>query len=102
MKGANVEPWIGDATTEAGDECNFSAGALGDGPKCQQRATRHVLSESAMHGLVALTTCDVHAPIARSAGVLNDEHAYGPGCSGLSSLWTQAGYCLPDASGDAA
>ena len=91
----NHEPWIGDATADDAGTCSFNSGALGEGPRCSEQPTLHVKTESAMHGVVALPTCDRHAPIARAAGLLLDEHPYGPGCRGQTSFWTANGICLP-------
>lgn len=95
----NTEPWIGDAVTENDSTCNFSSGPLGEGPRCTNPATLHIRSESAIHGVVSLATCDTHAEIARGAGLNPDEHPYGPGCEGDFSYWTTEGYCLPDPGG---
>lgn len=90
------EPWIGDPVVDDGNHCGFGSGPLGEGPKCTNTPTLHLLSESAIHGMVALSTCDQHASIARAAGTLNDEHPYGPDCQNQSTLWSRLGRCLPD------
>lgn len=89
------DPWIGDATTKETSGCGFGGSGPGDGPKCTDPATVHVMSESAIHGVVSLSACDRHAPIARAAGPLIDEHPFGPGCDSQPSYWTPSGYCLP-------
>lgn len=88
------EPWIGDATEEGESGCGFNAGALGDGPRCGGPVVMHILSESAMYGLVTVSPCAEHLAIARAAGVWMDEHGYGPGCEGEETLWTGP-VCVP-------
>ena len=83
------EPWIGDENTGDPGICTY---AFDEGsPHCGESATVHVLSESAIHGLVALPTCDRHASIARSAGPYLGEHRYGAACSAPKTLWYDDG-----------
>lgn len=90
----NLDPWIGEAVSVAVAECGFAAGALGEGPKCTHPPTTHLMSESAMHGIVSLSACDSHARIARLAGVLMGEHPYGPGCVAVETIFQPHG-CAP-------
>jgi hypothetical protein len=85
----NSEPWIGDESTDSPDGCHYSdkPGV----PRCGAVATVHILSESAITGLLALSACDRHAPIARAAGPYLGEHAFGAGCMAIPSMWHDEG-----------
>lgn len=80
-----TEPWIGDESTGLDGTCTY-APKPGD-EKCGSPATRHLMSESAIYGLVSLPTCDLHAPVARAASPWLGEHPYAPDCSGRWSRW---------------
>lgn len=73
------EPWIGEETIGPGTDCR-SRWAPG-WPPCGAPATIHIMSESAIDGVVCLRMCETHAPAARAAGVHLDEHSPSfPGC----------------------
>jgi hypothetical protein len=76
----SYEPWIGEDTTGGdGTDCRARWGP--GWPACGATATIHILSESAIDGVVCLKTCEAHAPMARAAGVYVDEHSPSfPGC----------------------
>jgi hypothetical protein len=80
-----TEPWIGDENTDRPGICTFAPRPGDEG--CGAPATRHIMSESAIYGLVALPTCDVHAQLARTAGPWIGEHEYTSNCSGRWSRW---------------
>jgi hypothetical protein len=88
------EPWIGDEGDRPG-LCEYRGLDYG-GEKCGDRATVHVLSESAMYGVVSLPTCDRHAPVAREAGVYKGEHAYGQTCMYPLTFWQADGCHLEE------
>lgn len=79
-----IDPFIGLPTEAHG--CAFSP-AL-DVPACAAPPTVHILSESPGWGLVGLESCDAHSDIARAAGSVIAEHAYGPDC--LDRCWVVA------------
>lgn len=71
------EPWIGDDPTGSGCRVHWAPGW----PACGEPVTLHVMSESAIDGVVCLPTCERHARHARDAGVYVDEHSPSyPGC----------------------
>lgn len=72
-----VEPFVG-LPTVADAGCAYSVDL--DSPSCSATSTVHVLSEAPRWGPVALETCGGHAPMARAAGAVMAEHAYGPDC----------------------
>jgi hypothetical protein len=72
-----TEPFVG-PPTEDGNGCAFSVDL--DTPACGAAPTVHILSEALGWGLVGLEGCDAHSDIARTAGAVVAEHAYGPGC----------------------
>lgn len=76
---AVIEPFVGLPTD--GHGCSFSLGL--DTPACGAPSTVHILSEAPGWGPVGLETCDAHSDIARAAGAVIAEHAYGPGCPDL-------------------
>jgi hypothetical protein len=87
------EPWIGDVNTDRPGMCTY-APQPGD-ERCGAPATRHIMSESAIYGLVALPACDTHAPLARAAGPFLGDHAFTADCSGHWSRWRLDG-CVRD------
>jgi len=88
----STDPWIGDRAADSPGTCCFAV-APGQ-PRCDQAATIHILSESAIHRLVALATCDRHAPIGRAAGATIAEHSFGPGCAASRPSWRDD-HCEP-------
>ncbi len=82
-----TEPAIGDVSFAPADICAWTE--VPGGPFCGAPAHWHFLSESAVYGLVQLTSCDTHAGVARAAGVLHGEHLHGENCRtvGLASHW---------------
>lgn len=84
------DPWIGDEVANDDGSCRFGLDEFAteqDAKLCGQPAAVHVLSESAVHGVVALSTCARHAVIARAAGVFLGEHAYTAACATPATLW---------------
>lgn len=73
------EPWIGSDASASGMGCRQRWGP--GWPPCGALVTIHVLSESAIDGVVCLQVCEPHARTAREAGVYVDEHSPSfPGC----------------------
>lgn len=72
---AGGEPWIGERNTEPGCSCRLIQAE--DAPFCGAPVTVHVVSESAIHGPVRLSTCPDHLDFARNAGNLLNEHTPG-------------------------
>jgi len=87
------EPWIGDKSTQSSDSCHYSDGP--GSPHCGLAATVHILSESAITGLLGLVACDRHASTARAAGPYLGEHAFGANCAASPSLWFDEGCEVP-------
>jgi hypothetical protein len=79
-------PFVGLPTE--GATCAFSPDL--DGEPCSADPTIHVLSDAPGWEVVALATCDEHAPIARAAGVQIGEHPYGPDCPN-GACWIETG-----------
>jgi len=71
-----AEPFVG--PPQVGNGCAYGLD-LTDA-LCGQPETVHILADCAW-GRVSLRACEEHAPLAREAGLLAGEHAYGPGCS---------------------
>ena len=84
----NADPWIGDKSWIQRGVCDFTPHE-GE-PICGAMAIVHVLSESAIHGEVQLASCDRHAPVARLAGRMLDEHPYDSTCRAGQCLWLRA------------
>jgi hypothetical protein len=80
-----TEPWIGDENADDPGICTYSPAP--ERPVCGLPATVHVLTESAIHGVVGLASCDEHMFTARAAGPYISEHPYGPGCSNRPARW---------------
>lgn len=74
-------PSVG-APTVAGQGCAYSHGVVPtpEDPACGAPAAVHLLCDAPGWGVVGLDSCVVHAPIARRAGVLLDEHSYEDSC----------------------
>ena len=73
-----TKPFVG-LPTVSGAGCAY-APDLGE-PFCGKGATVHVLAESPAWGIVALPSCDLHAPVARTAaGEVLGEHPHQPTC----------------------
>lgn len=91
-------PRIGEQSTEWQPVCGYSD-APGR-PKCQQPATRHLMLWSPHSGLVSVSTCDQHLPIARMAGELRQEHPYRDCCGMPGTYWNiELNRCVIDDSG---
>ncbi len=93
MRGGGVmndKPRVGEPSTDHRPVCAFSAkpGA----PQCVERATFHIRVISIEWGEVALATCDAHAPIARSTGIVHDEHEF-TGCCGMEPVVWMGDHC---------
>lgn len=73
-----TRPFVG-LPEGTGDRCAFSAHL--DQPACAERATVHLLSDSAGWGLVTLASCAQHLPLARAAAVSVSEHAFHADCA---------------------
>lgn len=74
---STYEPWIGPPATGSGCRARWSPGW----PACGAPVTIHVLSESAIDGVINIPVCEAHAPSARVAGVYTGEHSPSfPGC----------------------
>lgn len=72
-----MEPEVGLPTDGSG--CAFSADL--DSPACGESETIHLAVQSTTWGLVALSSCDRHVPIARTTGQVLAEHAYQASCA---------------------
>ncbi|MFC0626149.1 hypothetical protein [Kribbella deserti] len=99
------EPWIGDAATNDHGGCRYALNefaAAEDIRRCGAPATVHIMSESAMHGLVSLASCEKHADIARAAGAYVGEHRFGPNCAGVETVFGADGCDVVAESGGAA
>lgn len=73
------EPWIGSDASGTGTGCRQRWGP--GWPPCGAPVTIHVLSESAIDGVVCLQVCEPHAQTAREAGIYTGEHSPSyPGC----------------------
>jgi hypothetical protein len=59
--------------------CGYSPGP--EGELCPDDAEVHVFVTSGARGLVALSACTQHAPIARVAGRFVDEHPFTAACA---------------------
>lgn len=93
-----TEPRVGEASDEYRAVCVYSRDE-GD-PQCGSAATVHVLTDCAPYGLVALTSCDNHAPIARVAGEFRAEHVHEGFCGFPATIWHLAeNRCVLDDSG---
>lgn len=93
-------PRVGAPTSEDrryGTLCGWSR--VPGSAQCETAAIVHVLTESARHGVVALTACEEHAPVARMAGAAVAEHRFQGFCELPGALWAPENRCVLDGSG---
>lgn len=79
-----MEPFVG-APDHDRTRCGFSLEP--DAPRCADAPTRHLLVRSDAWGLVALSSCEEHAPVANAAGELRGEHPYTIACAHPAARW---------------
>jgi hypothetical protein len=70
-------PYVGLPTL--GEGCAFAPNV--DDPACDALPTSHLRAESEW-GTVGMLACDRHRSIARVAGLVTSEHAFGESCAG--------------------
>lgn len=93
-----IPPTVGAASDEYRAVCVYSR-SPGE-PQCDAPATVHVMTDSAEYGVVALASCDTHAPIARAAGEYVMEHEHAGLCGLPGTIWHLAeNRCVVDDSG---
>jgi hypothetical protein len=97
-----MKPRVGTPSIDHRAVCHYSTrpGA----PQCNAPATVHLLVHDADgYGMVGLGSCDIHAPIARTTGLLLDEHKHKGVCGLPGTLWNgDLKCCVLDDSGQEA
>lgn len=94
-----MKAWVGEESTEYRAVCVYSRrpGA----PKCGAVAAVHVLVNDGTYGVVALASCETHAPLARATAPLVAEHVYEGVCGFPGTLWDDlSNRCVIDESGE--
>lgn len=98
----NNPPRVGPPVPDAEQHTPHCSYRNADQQPCGAPATVHLLV--ATNGTVAtvLSSCDEHAPIARSAAIVRQEHAYDVWCDMPGAVWnTEINRCALDDSGHA-
>ncbi len=73
-----TEPGIGTRLKPGETGCGFTT--VAGGTICSVPPVVHLCVESAIHGLVGVSSCLHHLAIARTAGILRARHRYTDGC----------------------
>jgi hypothetical protein len=96
-----MAPRVGVESDEWRAVCLYSDGPCE--PQCNVSAVVHLRVQDPTYGQVALPSCTQHAPIARLAGRLIQEHAHAGTCGLPGTLWHERwNECVIDDSGQSA
>lgn len=71
-------PEVGLPATAPTNECAYALDI--DAPTCGAPATLHLVAQSLAWGLVGMSACDQHAPVARASAEILAEHPMGVEC----------------------